>query len=123
MREVTLEQVHVGDLIFLSWNDASMDVGKLPDDDSVAALMRTVGIFLGVRGRKHKHLLLGRSKVPIPQFWEADRIPVQLIDQIFLLIPKFLQKVLPDTTLELKKIKLHVAKHNWPLVRVRNEKS
>jgi len=69
LREVTLEQLHVGDLIFLSWNDASMDVGKLPDDDSVAALMRTVGIFLGVRGRKRKHLLLGRSKVPIPQFW------------------------------------------------------
>ena len=119
LREVTLEELHVGDLIFVSWNDASMDVGKLPDDDSVAALMRTVGVFLGVRGRKRRHLLLGRSKVPIPQFWEADRIPVQLIDQIILLFPGFLQKVMPDATLELKKIKLHVAKHNWPLVKVK----
>jgi hypothetical protein len=113
LKEVRISDLQLGDLIWIRWNDASIDTTRLPSDHEVESPVHSIGIFLGVRGVKHKHLLLGRSKAPEPQLWEADRIPVSLIDYALLVQRGFLDGVLPKARMELKKIRLFHSKHAW----------
>ena len=113
-----IENLQFGDLIFLRWGDASLDISKLPSDHEVEAPVYAWGVFLGVRGRKRKHLLLGKSKPPPTEYWEADRIPVPLIDYVTVIIPGFLKKFLPHS-LKVKKIRL-TSSNSWPMVKVRH---
>lgn len=121
LKEVRIEDLQLGDLIFIRWNDASIDTTRLPNDHEVESPVHSIGIFLGIRGIKHKHLLLGRSKAPEPQLWEADRIPLSIIDYVLLVQRGFLDEVLPKARMELKKVRLFHSKHAWgrPVV-VRN---
>lgn len=119
LREANIEELKFGDLIVVRWLDASRDVSQLPTDDEVVATIYSWGTFLGIRGRKHKHLLLGQSKPPMHATWEADRIPVQLIEQIFIHSRGFLQRFLPRACLRTKKIRLTSSRKNWRIVTVR----
>ena len=119
MKEVKISELQLGDLIFVRWNDASIDTARLPTDQEVESPVHTVGIFLGIRGLKHKHLLLGRSKLSMPQYWEADRIPVEMIDFVMLIQRGFLGLALPEAKLELKKIKICKPGNSWHLVKVK----
>lgn len=114
-----IESLRFGDLIFLRWGDASLDISKLPGDHEVEAPVYAWGVFLGVRGRKRKHLLLGKSKPPLVEYWEADRIPVPLIDYVTVVIPGFLKRFLPHS-LKVKKIRLTSSPEMWPMVKVRH---
>jgi len=118
-RVVGIEDVRVGDLIFLTWSDASRDVSRLPSNHEVEVHVHAWGVFLGMRGVKRKHLLLAQSKPPMHEIWEADRIPVGLIDHVVVVVPDFLKKYLPKATVQLKKIRLLKAREMWKLVRVR----
>jgi len=108
-----ISDLQLGDLIWVRWNDASIDTARLPLDHEAETPVHSVGIFLGIRGIKHKHLLLGRSKAPEPQLWEADRIPISLIDYVVLVQRGFLDEVLPKARMELKKVRLFQSKHAW----------
>jgi len=113
LKEVKISDLQLGDLIFVRWNDASIDTSKLPQDHEVESPVYSIGIFLGIRGVKHKHLLLGRSKAPEPQLWEADRIPISLIDYVLLVQRGFLDEVLPKARMELKKVRLYRSERAW----------
>jgi len=113
LKEVRISDLQLGDLIWVRWNDASIDTSRLPSDHEVESPVHTVGVFLGIRGIKHKHLLLGRSKAPDAQLWEADRIPISLIVFIILVQKDFLNVVLPKARMELKKVRIFRSKHAW----------
>jgi len=52
------------------------------------------------------------------RYWEADRIPVPLIEDVIVVVPDFLSRYMPHATLQTKKITLTSARKAWKLVRV-----
>jgi len=119
MKSVTVEDLRVGDLVIVVWLDASRDMARLPDDREVEARIHSWGVFLGVRGRTYKHILLGHAKPPMKDNWDADRIPLPMIECIILVVPGFLNRFLPESMFEVKKITLTSPRKAWKLVRVR----
>jgi len=121
-KQVKIEDLHPGDLILCKWFDASIDKGRLPEvpaayDNPIWA----IGYFLGVKGLKRQHLILGKSKLSDPGEWEADRIPIELIEYIILIEPQHLQKIFPTIRDELKKYRIRIPKGGWHkrLVKIR----
>ncbi len=104
-RAVGIEDLEKGDLIFLYWGDASEIRGQLPKRDvQYDTPIKVVGFYLGVRGRKRKHLIIAKEKLPAKDYWNADFIPVELIDHIILLCPRALQHVEPQLLKEIRKV-------------------
>lgn len=103
MRIVNLEELQKGDLILVKWFDASELRAKLNQHECPEVAVWEWGIFLGVRGRKRKHLLLGKDLVEKWNEWGAARIPLPLIDKVVLLTSQSLQQVFKTGIL--KKIK------------------
>lgn len=67
-----------GDLVKVSWFDASDARGSLVEHKKPECLVDEWGVFLGVEGSP-KHLLLGKHYVRRDHAWEATRIPLTLI--------------------------------------------
>ena len=93
MREVSIDDLKKGDLILVKWYDASELRAKLEEHLDPEVAIWEWGIFLGIRGRKRKHLLLGKDHARKWNEWGAARIPLSLIDKIYLLIPESYQKI------------------------------
>jgi len=115
MKEVNLKDLKKGDLILILWYDASELRAKLEQHQEPEAAVWEWGIFLGVRGRKRPHLLLGKDFVKGWDEWGAARIPLPLIEKVYLLISGCYQKVFKTGVL--RKIKL---RENRPYVKVKN---
>jgi len=109
MRTVKPEEIQRGDLIMVRWFDASEMRAKLNQHENPEVAVWEWGIFLGVRGIKQKHLLLGKEHVEGWNEWGAARIPISLIDRILLLTPRAYQRVFPSVIL--KKIKIRRSRH------------
>ncbi|MDH5440570.1 MAG: hypothetical protein OEZ48_01335 [Candidatus Bathyarchaeota archaeon] len=109
MKQVNMEDLRKGDLILVRWFDASELRAKLNQHEQPEVAVWEWGIFLGLRGRKRKHLLLGKDLVQGWDEWGAARIPAALIDTIILLDPQSFQKTFKTGTL--RKIKLRTSRH------------
>jgi len=44
--------------------------------------------YLGVSGRKRIHLLLGKDVVELHNEWGVTRIPLELVDEVTLVLPR-----------------------------------
>ena len=103
MKTVSIDELNKGDLIVVKWFDASELRAKLNQHEKPEVAVYEWGIYLGVRGPKRKHLLLGKEHIEGWDEWGAARIPVALIEEIILLVPSSYQRTFPN--LVLKKIK------------------
>lgn len=103
LKEAKIEDLNVGDLIYLEWWDASgWDRKRLPKR-GVECVISRVGWFLGLKGKEIVHLVVAHEKVPEPQVFSFDVIPVNLIKFLEICVPQHLQKRMPHVFKELKK--------------------
>lgn len=88
MKRVKIEELEKGDLILVRWNDASELRAHLDQHRQPAVHVKDWGVFLGVTGRKRKHIVVGKDVVEIFDEWGAARIPLELINSITLIMKK-----------------------------------
>jgi hypothetical protein len=94
LRKVTVEEIErdelpKGCLIMVRWLDASDR--RAPLSDHVASPEVTCkdwGIYLGCSGQGKKMLILGKDVVEVYNEWGATRIPVDLIDEVVVILPR-----------------------------------
>jgi len=102
LRESSLERVKVedlrfGDLISVEWLDASEIRDRLPKSNArYDTPVCVVGFFCGVKGKRKPHLVIVKEKLPMDNF-NADFIPVDLIDYIVLIERGCMQKLWKQT--------------------------
>lgn len=89
MNAVNLEGLQRGDLIVVFWTDASDIRGLLSEHEgSPEVVMKDWGLYLGVSGRKRKFLIVGKDVTKVHQDWGATRIPLELIDEVHIILPR-----------------------------------
>jgi len=89
MRKISLEELRKGDFILVRWIDASDVKAPLREHEARPEVyVKDWGIYLGVSGRKHRFLLLGKDVVEVHNEWCATRIPLELIVEIILILPR-----------------------------------
>jgi len=89
MRSVNLEELRKGDLILVRWVDASDVRAPLKEHEARPEIhVKDWGVYLGVVGRKHRFLLLGKDVVEVHNEWGATRIPLELVVDIVLILPR-----------------------------------
>ena len=89
MKIVKLEELQKGSLILVRWLDASDLRGTLEEHTGHPDLhVKDWGVFLGVSGQKRKFLLLGKDVVEVQNDWGATRIPLELVEEVVLLMPR-----------------------------------
>ena len=94
MKKVGIEEIEngtctKGSLIMVRWLDAS-DVKAMISEHEAnpEAYCKDWGIYLGCSGRKKKLLILGKDVVEVHNEWGATRIPLDLIEEIVLVLPR-----------------------------------
>jgi len=96
LKEVKVEDLKPGDLIYIVWSDA-WESNRVPlINAEYDAVWHEWGVFLFVKGRKKKHLVMAYNKKPgeITE-WDITAIPIDLILKVVLVQPEFIQKILP----------------------------
>ena len=96
MENVKIEDLRPGDLIYIAWSDA-WEADKIPlNNRDYDAVWHEWGVFLFIRGRKKRHLVMAYNKKPgdITQ-WDFTAIPTDLILKVKRIQPRFLQTILP----------------------------
>jgi hypothetical protein len=89
MRSVNLEELRKGDLILVRWVDASDVRAPLREHEARPEIhVKDWGVYLGVVGRKHRFLLLGKDVDEVHNEWGATRIPLELVVDIVLILPR-----------------------------------
>ena len=84
-----IEELKKGDLIVVFWNDASDIKGTLTEHEvSPEVVVKDWGLYLGVSGRKHRFLIVGKDVTQVHNDWGASRIPLELVDEIRLILPR-----------------------------------
>ena len=94
MRKVTVEEIEKGELqkgslITVRWLDASDIRAQLSEHEANPEVTcKDWGVYLGCSGRKRRMLILGKDVVEIHNEWGATRIPVELIEEVTLILPR-----------------------------------
>ena len=92
MRQICLDEVQripKGSLILVRWLDANEDRCKLDEHVSNPEVScKDWGLYLGVSGRKHRMLLLGKDVVEVHNEWGAGRIPLELVEEVLVILPR-----------------------------------
>lgn len=118
MRPVKLEDLKKGDLILVKWFDASDIRGSLTEHQSKPEVhVKDWGVFLGISGRLHQFVIIGKDVSEVHQDWGATRIPLDLVEEIVLIMPhnevaKFIAEVqvLGPRRIRLRKYRREVIK-------------
>jgi hypothetical protein len=72
VKPVKLEDLKKGDLILVKWIDASDIKGSLTEHESKPEVhVKDWGIFLGVSGRMHRFLIIGKDVTEVHNDWGA----------------------------------------------------
>ena len=88
-KPVRFEDLQKGDMILVKWVDASDIRGTLQEHAGRPEIhVKDWGIFLGVSGQKRKFLIVGKDVTEVQNDWGATRIPLELVEEIFLLMPR-----------------------------------
>lgn len=77
----TTENLHFGDIIEVDWLDASEATGRL-ETGKFDTPVRSVGYFLGIKGRKTRHLVIAKELVRTCDTFHYNVIPVGMIENI-----------------------------------------
>jgi len=96
LEKVSIEDLQPGDLIYIAWSDA-WEANRIPlKDREYDAIWHEWGVFIFIRGKRKKHLVMAYNKKPgdITQ-WDFTAIPIDLILEIRRIQPRFLQTILP----------------------------
>ena len=105
---VGIEDLQKGDLIICKWSDASelrlpLDEHKQQPD----VYVKDWGVYAGVSGHKRKHILLAKDVVEKHGEWGVTRIPVQLIDEITIIVKaEDLVKIVPELALLARRVRI-----------------
>jgi len=108
MKGVNLDDLQKGDLILVKWSDASdlrlpLDVHKQQPD----VYVKDWGVYAGISGRRRKHILLAKDVVEKHGEWGVTRIPVQLIDEILVIVKADeLVRIVPELGLLARRIRI-----------------
>ena len=86
---VEIGDLEKGDLIMVRWLDASeLRCSVDEHEGSPEVYCKDWGVYLGVSGRKRRLLLVGKDVVEVHNVWGAVRIPVELVDEVLLVMPR-----------------------------------
>jgi len=84
-----IEELEKGDLVVVRWTDASDHRATLEEHiGNPETSCKDWGVFLGITGVKRRFLLLGKDVVEVQNEWGATRIPLELVEEVTLLMPK-----------------------------------
>jgi len=97
-----------GDLILVRWNDASEFRASLNQHVQQPSVhVKDWGVFLGVTGKKRRHIVIGKDVVELFNEWSAARIPLELVNNIVLVMKgRELSKVLTEIQLLTRRVRL-----------------
>ena len=94
MKKFTIDEVREGKLpkgsfILIRWTDAS-EIRTLLGEHiaNPEVISKDWGIYLGVSGRTKHMLILGKDIVEVYNEWGASRIPVELIEEVVMILPR-----------------------------------
>ena len=94
LRRVPVEEIEQGGLqrgsfIMVRWLDASDIRARLSEHEaSPEAYCKDWGVYLGCSGRKKRMLILGKDVVEVHNEWGATRIPLELVEEVLLVLPR-----------------------------------
>jgi hypothetical protein len=78
-----------GSLIMVRWLDASEFRASLSEHESDSGTTcKDWGLFLGVSGRTRRMLIVGKDVVEVHNEWGATRIPLELVEEVRLILPR-----------------------------------
>jgi len=102
----TINSLRFGDLIEIEWLDASESTGRLERAHArFDTPVRSVGYFLGVKGRRTKHVVIAKEIIDNAKAYHYNVIPIGMIENIIVLAKDRLD---PETKRVLKKF-VHVS--------------
>jgi len=121
MKPVKIEDLQKGDLIVVFWTDASDIHGSLKEHEgSPEVVVKDWGLYLGVSGRKRKFLIVGKDVTEVHQDWGATRIPLELVDEIRLILPReeVMRYIAEVATLTGRRVRLrrYERRERWKIV-------
>lgn len=77
-----------GSLILVRWIDASNKRALLTEHESNPEInCKDWGLYLGCSGRKKKMILIGKDVVETHNEWGATRIPIEMVEEVHLILP------------------------------------
>ena len=89
MRRVDPGELEKGDLILVRWLDASEIRCTVDEHEGCPEVYcKDWGVYLGVSGRKRRMLIVGKDVVEVHNDWGAVRIPLELVDEVLLVLPR-----------------------------------
>jgi hypothetical protein len=89
MEKVSIEDLERGDLIIVRWLDASDVSATLKEHEKTPeTLCKDWGVYLGVSGRNRRFIIIGKDVVVTQSEWGASRIPIELVEEIILLMSR-----------------------------------
>ncbi len=89
MRREGVEGLEKGDLILVRWLDASeLRCSVDEHEGSPEVYCKDWGVYLGVSGRKRRMLIVGKDVVEVHNEWGAVRIPLELVDEVVVVMPR-----------------------------------
>lgn len=89
MKRVDVEKLEKGSLIMVRWCDASDVRGSLREhEDSPEVNCKDWGVYLGCTGRKRRLIILGKDVVEVHNDWGATRIPLELVEEVTVILPR-----------------------------------
>ena len=125
LRRVSLEEIEKGELprgsfIMVRWLDASDIRAQLSEHEaSPEAFCKDWGIYLGCSGRTKKMLILGKDVVEVHNEWGATRIPLELVEEVILILPRDeMMKAIREVQILGRRVSLRKYKRKEERVRV-----
>jgi len=89
VKSVSLNDLQKGDLIVVTWDDASDVKGTIGEHEvNPYITCKDWGVYLGIGGEKRRFIIIGKDVVQVQNEWGATRIPLELVQSITLVLPR-----------------------------------
>ena len=94
LRRMSIEEVvggalPLGSLILVRWLDASDAKASLREHQvDQGDWCKDWGVYLGVSGRTRRVIMVGKDVAEVHNTWGATRIPVSLVEEVYLILPR-----------------------------------
>lgn len=125
LRRVSIEEIEnrelqKGSFIMVRWLDASDIRAQLSEHEaSPEAFCKDWGIYLGCSGRTKRMLILGKDVVEVHNEWGATRIPLKLVEEVILILPRDeMMKAIREVQILGRRVSLRKYKRKEERVRV-----
>jgi len=125
IRKVSKEEIESGELprgsfIMVRWLDASDIRARLSEHEaSPEVTCKDWGVYLGCSGGKRRLLILGKDVVEVHNEWGATRIPLDLVEEVVLILPhEEMMKAIREVQVLGRKVQLRKYRRKEERVRV-----